>query len=461
MRPLPRVTGALGALVGLAAIPSARAADVDLQGRAAVRGLYSTDGLDIYPDIGFAFLEASARANGLTDDKLRLVLDGTFLLDATDARERRFGRTESLDQVRQLYVEQPGLFGDRLDLVLGRRIIPEAGNAWFDGLEARLRLTDAAAIGLYGGLAPDPIDYALTLDRQAAGAYAMYRDRRVDASVAYNVELTTRSDPETVPGSYAPVPPPDGMLDRHHAFGRVHVGLTDDLFFATYVIADFATDPQITTLLGSLDYTPTRAVNLTLNVSRYALAQYRDEIIYQNVVEPNQALVLGDEVIDLSYDRARLSAALRFGESYRHYQSIEYKRRSIDGLDAWSYTLGLQDADLFGLGTHADVQAQLRDNFESDSVLVSLELEQDLGATVTLDARFTFFDGKSVDTERARAFDEAQRLYLMGLSVFWRPARQHQLDASWDGVYEAELQDARNQAALFIHTVMGRYSYLF
>lgn len=448
-------------LLALAPAPPARAAEVEIDGRAALRGLYSTDGLDLYPDIGFAFLETSARANGLTDGGLRLVIDASFLLDATDARERRFGRTESLDQVRQLYIEQPGLFGDRLDLAVGRRIIAEAGNAWVDGIEARLHLADHLALGLYGGLAPDPINYALTLDRQATGAYATWRDKRIDASLAYNVELTTRSEPETVPGSYAPVPPPDGLLDRHYGFGRVHLELTDGLYLATYLLVDLATEPRITTLLGSLDYTPTRAVNLTLNVSRYSLAQYRDEIIYQNVIEPNQALVLGDEVIDLTYDRARLSGALRFGESYRHYQAIEYKHRSIDGLNAWSYTIGLQDDDLFGLGTHADVQAQFRDNFESDSVLVAVELQQDIGTSVTLDARFTLFDGKAVDTERARAFDEAQRIYLMGLSIFWRLDRQHQLDVSWDGIYEDELQDARNQTALFIHTVMGRYSFLF
>lgn len=449
-------------VMAMASMPSyVIGAETDLAGRVSLRGLYSTDGLATSPDVGFLFLEASARAENLTDGGLRIALDGTFLLDATDARERRFGRTESLDQVRQLYVEQPGLLGDRLDVIAGRRIIAEAGNAWVDGLELRLHLTDQAAVGLYGGLAPDPIDYALDLDRQASGAYATYQGDGIDAAVAYNVELTTRSEPVDRGETLPPIPPPDSLLDRHYAFGRVHLELTEDLYLATYLLADFATEPRITTLLGSLDYTPTRAVNLTLNVSRYSLAQYRDEVIYRNVVEPNQALVLGDEVIDLTYDRARLSGALRFGSSYRHYQAIEYKRRSLDGRDAWGYTIGLQDSDLFGFGTRADVHARFQDNFQSDSVLVGLELEQDIGSDFTVDARFTWFDGKTVDTERARAFDEAQRVYLMGLTVLWRINRMHRVDLSWDGVYEDELQDARNQNALFIHTVMGRYTLLF
>ncbi len=444
--------------MALAIAPPALAKEVDVDGRVALRTLFSDDGLEITERaqaVFIAFLETDAEVMNLTDGGLTLALDGTFVLDATDTRERRFGKTESLDQIRQAYVEQPDLFGV-LDVVAGRRLIAEAGNAWVDGLELRLNIFDTAVAGVYGGLAPDPIDYALDLDRQATGAYVGFRNERIDASAAYNVEFNTRG-PEAYRGEVRPEP---DLLDRQFAFGRVHLKIVEGLYIATYAVVDMATEPQITTLLGSIDYKPSSRVELGVNVSRYALAQYRDEIIYQNIVEPNQALILGDEVLDLSYDRARLWVGLRFGPRY-HYQSIEYKQRSLDGQDSWHYTIGLRDDDLFGLGTRADIQTQLRDNFVSDSVLIALNLQHDVTSKITLDGRFTWFDGQSVDNERARAFDEAQRVLIMGLSAYWRISRQHQVDLMYDGIYETELQDARNDGSLFIHTAMGRYNFLF
>lgn len=448
---------ALAALAALA--PDAMAKEVDVDGRVALRALFSDDGLRITEraqSVFIAFLETDARATNLTDGGLKLVLDGTFVLDATDTRERRFGRTESLDQIRQAYVEQPGLFGDRLDVALGRRLIAEAGNAWVDGLELRLHLFDGGVLGAYGGLAPDPIAYGLDIDRQATGAYLGFHNDWLDASAAYNVEFNTR-DAETVRGVDYPAP---NLLDRQYGFGRVHLKLADGLYLATYALVDLIDEPQVTTLLASLDYKPIPSVELGLNVSRYSLARYWDEVIYQNVIEPNQALILGDEVLALSYDRARFSVGLRFGPRY-HYQSIEYKQRSLDGLDAWHYTIGIRDDDLFGLGTRVDLQAQLRDNFVSDSVLIALNAQHDLGSSVTLDGRFTWYDGQSIDDARARQFDEKQRVLLMGLSAAWRINRQHQVDVMYDGIYETELQDARNEGSLFIHTGMARYNFLF
>ena len=77
--------------------------------------------------------------------------------------------------------------------------------------------------------------------------------------------------------------------------------------------------------------------------------------------------------------------------------------------------------------------------------------------------RATVFDGRTIDrfTERGRTFDEAQKIYLIGGGVQWRPARQHHLSLDYDGIYETELQDRRNQEALFIHTLMARYGWYF
>ncbi len=439
-------TAALGAALAVAAASPARGREIDLGGRVTLRGLYSADDAG-NPAVGILFLDTDARAERLTEGDLRLVLDAGFVLDATDARERRFGETESLDQVRQLYVEQPKLIG-ALDVAVGRRLIHEAGNAWVDGVDAELWFDEGrSSVGLYGGLAPDRIDYALETDQQAVGLYGTFHRDGLDASLAYNAQIRA------------------GALDRHYAFNRVPARLLAGLYVAPYRLIDFVGGPNITTLLGSVDYTPPAApaLNVALNVSRYSVERYRDQAVYRNVVEPNQALVLGDEVVELVYDRARLSGSLRVGRSLYHYQSIEYKHRSQDGLDAWLYTIGLRDDDLLGWGTRADVRTSFKNNFQSDSYLVALDLDHDLGASWWLAGRATWFSGRTVGraTERGRTFDEAQTILLLGGTVGWRATRHHRFDLDYDGVLEAELQDARNQEDLFIHTVMGRYSWLF
>lgn len=437
------VAAALAA--ALLAPGAARAREVELDGRLSLRGLYSADDSGDNPAVGMSFLEADARADDVTGTGLRLALDATFLLDVTRAEERRFGRTESFDQVRQLYAEQPEVLG-RLDIAVGRRLILEAGHAWVDGGDVRLHLDEGRSrVGVYGGLSPDRHDYALTTRYQATGAYATLQREGLDAAVAFNALLR------------------DGHPDREWAFNRIHYRIAPGLFVASYLIVDFAERPAVTTLLASVDYTPVPALNLALNYSRYAVEQYRDQTIFHDVIEPNQALLLGDEVVDLVYDRVRFSAGLRFHGRWYHYQSVEFKSRTQDDRDAWFYTIGLRNEDLFGAGTRVDLGTTLANNFQSDSYVVALLVDQDVGDTLGLSGRFTWFDGRTVGrtTDRGRLFDEAQRIVLMGGAVSWRPHPAHQIDLDYDGVYEAELQDVRNQENLFIHTWMGRYAYRF
>jgi hypothetical protein len=172
---------------------------------------------------------------------------------------------------------------------------------------------------------------------------------------------------------------------------------------------------------------------------------------------------LGDEVIDLVYNRARLSVSYRFWRRFYQYQSIEYKRRSQDRRESWAYTIGLRNDDLLGWGSRFDLRTVFRNNFQSDSWLITADIEHDLSGGITLNAHSTFFDGRTIDrfTERGRTFDEAQQIYLVGTSLFWRPLKAHHLSATYDGAYETDIQDQRNEAALFIHTMMARYAFYY
>lgn len=431
------------ALLGLLIADAAWAREVSVDGRLAIRGLYSSD--DAGNDaVSMVFLDTDARAADLTDGGLKLVLDATFVLDQSDLEERRFGRTERVDQVRQLNLVQPGLFGV-LDVGAGRRILREAGNAWFDGVDLTLRL-GATALGVYGGLAPDPVDYALDPDRQATGVFGTYQAEGFDAALAYNVILR------------------EGETDRQFVFNRLHVRVAEGLYLASYLVVDLAIEPEVTTLLTSVDYSPLADLTLTVNFSRYAIEQYRFQQIYRNVIEPNQALVLGDEVADLVYNRVRGSVNWRFGGHYVHFQELEYKKRSQDNLEAYRYTVGVRDDDLLGWGTSVDLRAVLSNNFQSDSYLLALTADQDFGATTSLSTRLTYYSGRTItpESQRSRAFDEAQSIVLAGVTGTWRPTAAHQLMIDYDVVYESAIEDARSDLdSLVVQTFMGRYAYLF
>ena len=435
---------ALGAGVLGVAPTDAEAREATATGRVSLRSYYSADDAGYQP-VGISFLETDLLAEKLTDLDLRLLLDATFIVDATEANERRFGETEGIGQVRQLFIEQPLLLG-MVDVTVGRKLVFVAGNAWVDGLDLEFWFDQKrSSVGVYGGLSPDRFDRSITADYQAAGGYATFHRDGFDASVAYNTVLY------------------QGELDRNYAFGRFHWKLAPGLFASSYLTVDFATDPQVTTLLATVDYTPTQVLNFSLNLSRYSVEQWRNQQVFRNVIEPNQALILGDEVLDLVYNRARLSGSLRLWRTLYHYQALEAKQRSQDDREAYFYTFGLREEDFMGWGTDVDLQCQIVNNFQSDSFLVALDVRHDFSQAVQLNFRTTWFDGKTVgrNTDRGRSFDEAQNILLAGAGVTWRVTRSHHLDVWYDAIYEAQLQDQRNAENLLIHTGMLRYSWLF
>ena len=422
---------------------SARSATAD--GQLSFRSYYSFDDSETYPRDPFSisFLETDLHARQLTDGGLSLDLDATFILDLDEANERRFGETERLDQVRQLSISHP--LGS-WTLSLGRRLLSYAGNAWVDGLEARLSL-DARRffVGVYGGLSPDRFDRSISIEDQAAGAYLELIRKGLELSAAYNLILKK------------------GALDRHFVFQRAHLKLLDELYYSHYLILDLINGLELTTGLVTLDFSPTRALNFALNLSQYSLERYRDQTVYRNIIEPNQALILGNEVIDLVYRRARLSASLRVNRSLYHYQMLEYKWRAQDGREALLYTIGAREEDLFNTGIELDAQAQLMDGFRADTLVLSLTARRDLGQYLSMDARAVHFTGRTLDlnTDRLRIFDEAQEIYLVGGSLMWRPSKSHHVIASYDGVYELEVADLKSDEPLMIHTGMLRYRYLY
>ena len=422
---------------------TSRGASAD--GRITARSYLSADTSEDLetPTVSISFLETDLRARNLTDQGLSLDLDATFILDISQANERRFGETERFDQVRQLSITQP--IGD-VQLSLGRRLIFQAGNAWVDGLDVRIPFDQKrSAVGLYGGLSPDRFDRSLTLDYQAMGLYGELHREGLDLSGAYNLILFK------------------GELDRHFAHQRAHWMITEGLFLSNYLILDLVDEPQITTLLSTIDYSPTRTLNFSLSFTQYALEQYRNQAVYRDVIEPNQALILGNEVVNLTYQRLRFSSSLRFAKSARAYLMVELKSRAQDGRRAQIYTAGVSEQDLFETGVEVDLRTQVAQQFRTDNVIVALTARRDLTKSLSLDGRVTYFTGESLDedTDRLRLFSEAQQIYLFGITLSSRLSLAHHLLLTYDGVYEADISDYKSAESILINTLSFSYSYLY
>ncbi|MEE2645101.1 MAG: hypothetical protein VYD19_09230 [Myxococcota bacterium] len=416
-----------------------------ISGQLGLRSYLSTDDSDAPtpPYFSISFLEADLHAQGLGRTDVSLHLDATFLLDIQEANERRFGETERFDQVRQLYLEQA--LG-ALTLRAGRRLIAEAGNGWVDGAELSLALLQRRLkLGAYGGFAPDPFDRSFGVDRQGFGLYSAYQRRGLQLTGAWHGEQL------------------DGTLDRHYFHQRAHWMVTDALSLSSYLILDLIDEPTLSTFLATADYRLNKALTLSLNLSRYSLARYRNQQVYRNVIELNQLLLLGDEVIDLVYNRARLSASLRISDQLYHYQSLEFKRRAQDGAEAWIYCGGFRLEDTLNSGVELDLRGQVADQFRANDWLIGLSARRNFGYRYSGELRASWLSGRTLDqrSERLRLFDEAHELLLFGASITFRPSRAHQLLLGYDAVFERGLVDARSDENVLIQTGMLLYRWLY
>ena len=420
--------------------------EASADGRVTLRNYLSGDQSDTYdsPLITMSFLETDLHAQGLTSLDLRLDLDATFILDFSGANERRFGETERLDQIRRASLTLP--LGPT-ELSLGRHLISAAGNAWVDGLDVNIKFDRGRSeVGVYGGLSPDRFDRSLTVDYQALGLYGALHRNGLDVSGAYNLILF------------------QGTLDRHFIHQRTHWRIIDGLFLSSYLILDLINGPQTTTFLSTLDYTLNKEINFTLNVTQYSLEQYRNQAIYRNIIEPNQALILGDEVVDLTYRRLRLSGSYRFIQDWRSYVMVELKSRAQDGRQAQVYTAGVQADDFLQSRVELDLRGQFAQQFKTENVIIALTARRDLTSILSIDGRFTVFNGETLDegADRLRLFDEAQEIYLVGMSLYGRLGDgSHLLALTYDGVFEDQVADYKSDEAIMIHTLSLAYSYRY
>ena len=187
---------ALTALVlGLAAHAQA---NPEWDGRFSTRTVYSVDDGALQRRVLISYIDIDLLGKSLTETGLTLELDSTLIWDDTEVNERRFGRTESIQRIREANLSHP-FYGQRLQVTFGRTLIPESGNAWVDGLNLDFTLKKGLNLGLFGGLRPIPLTYAPNMDYQTAGTYARYRDgSRLEVDGGYTLIFRDGGDRQSL-----------------------------------------------------------------------------------------------------------------------------------------------------------------------------------------------------------------------------------------------------------------------
>jgi len=432
-------------------------------GRLSLRDVFSVDS-QTDNDIHILFADADFRGLDMArvaDAKLNVRLESRFLLDFTQdeglantslftdeagarqRNERRFGETQTVADVRSAFAELEGL--GRFDLSAGRIWFFESGGAWVDGLAATFHFADQWGATLFGGLQPDPYSYGLTAARQTAGTFVAFEDRTASWSLGYTLDLL------------------DGGIDRHFVSSRGHWAVpwtaVRGFFLSYYLTADLQTEasPQLTTAFANSSLWVNDTLNFGLNVARFSNIQYVRSHAETggNFAEPNQRSLLGLDTNLGTYDQVRFSTAERFGGVYL-YQQIDLRRRdTIAPGDATYYSVGVRDSDLLETGVFWHARLTVRNNFQSDSSELFVEVARQFGSTFELDGSVAFLTGRSQvapQTQDVLVYD------LRGVYNF-SPALYFALDYELSQETNVVQEELETSGDLLVHTVFTRLTW--
>ena len=240
-------------LLAIILLSAAAVAETEWDGRLSIRSVYSEDSDTVVGRRVFlTFIDVDLLGTRLTPSGLALELDSTFIWDDTEAKERRFGQTESIQRIRRANLSHH-FAGKRLRVAVGRSLITESGNAWVDGLRLEWQSTHKLT-SEHTGLTI-ALDFAVNTDYQTTGVYAKYRQgSRLEMDGGYNHFR-------------------DG-LDRQFVFQRSHFRPNRTWSFFNYATFDIR-KIQFSRCLA-VCMRPMPKLTLSLNVSRYAIEQYRN-----------------------------------------------------------------------------------------------------------------------------------------------------------------------------------------
>ncbi len=262
---------------------------------------------------------------------------------------------------------------DRVDLTLGRSFMEEFVTQGVDGVDAKIWLTKFTALGLFGGLRPDPFDDRVNPDFTTYGAYASTKTDYVGGSVGYAIDnFKGQKDRERANAALYLMPATQwwhlmASVDADHDFDASHDSEHGawNKWFASNTLVHLTARP-VDWLSISGTYNDFMAINRELSIE--------EAIGEENYSEERYAV-------------SRLRLEVRPIKVIGVYGGFDNRWREHDGKNANQYYVGVRDYNFF-FNTTWDFRYANMEWFTSDvqiftgSVGVSLD-RADANITVT------------------------------------------------------------------------------
>ena len=337
-------------------------------------------------------------------------------LEFGDRHDRSLGVLRSETYVKNAYAEYLGL-GSAVDVRVGRLLLYELGQPWIDGAHVSTPGDRGLSLGGFGGLNPNPLDYALDADYVGGGAHAGYRGQQGEAALAFNFS------------SY------QGKKDRAFVFSRAHWEARQGLFLSYYAVLDLFTRKAELDPKGNVVLSPDTKPRLTYGFAnaawwatpnvqfRLSLATYRNVVLASS---PGQAILpsdlialeraleeeglknvaerarltynsyLGSAISPAPYHRGKLATILKFLGHYYAYNEIDLLKREFDDRSATSLAFGLRDTNVLDSNTFLHLRFRFQDNFLSESNEVLVDLSRQFGGVLTAGLTAARLSGRSL-----------------------------------------------------------------
>jgi hypothetical protein len=359
------------------------------------------------------------------DDKsaMRFHTKGRFLFNLQE-RNLSIGINERYRyQFDELNIEWAKLFKNT-SLFVGRKSNWQTGGIGVDGLTAVISPKDPLEIGLYAGLGVDPRQFTgyigpnfreefINPDFQTGGAFASWRNERLQFNVAVNSLLFEME------------------IDRINVFTQALYRLNDRWRFSGLVDAGVAGDPGLQQLQLFVQTQLSPKITNDLSYYRYQsiffAASDASGISVPTDINPN--FDLGDEVQNTYYRRISNHTKFKLKKNY-FFTRFSHTYREFDQRTRKDYVIGYRDPEIGNSEVDMTIKTTIIDNFRSfhtnfDLLLgfdvIASQLRMELGGTLSANEREVFED--FAPTDRVQRDQEGvgrvNLIYQPSLKIAW------------------------------------------
>lgn len=309
-------------------------------GMISVEDFYSKDSSSSYNQ---HFLTTRLRFDS---NKIRSVygfhFDGRLRNDLKSTGSKSSAKNDRVETVYGDYTSS------KLYLSVGRLYPKELYLERVDGLNLVIQRKNSG-YGFFGGLKPDPNTEAFNTSYTAGGAYAFFRNDKLNSAIAL------------VHNGYK------GGTDRQYVYGQASYNPNEKVSVYSTVTADLdqkkKKKPKLTNAIAELTYRPDFKKSFTIGYS-----QFRAYKLYKSM----------PDVEDNRQQSFYAGTSYRFFEKYTAYARAEYQTMYYPSIEkkfskGKSARVGLNGDNLLNTGVSVDLSASITDSFGSKHNVFAVE----------------------------------------------------------------------------------------